>query len=354
MDAQVARLETKRLAGLLDRFVCVRAVEMEGVDLSLFHFDYDETWCAFFLNADRTIYGRYGTRASGGADMGVDVSLPGFEKALEGALEIHAGYPANRASLLAKRGAPPPAKEIRSFPLFKSRFAEDPPRGCAHCHHVFEALRSVPREARRPIPDELLYPYPKPDRLGLALHLDERATVKSVEPGSAAAGAGFQPGDRILALEGQPVLSIADVQWVLHHAKPPCEVAAEVDRRGARRRLSLPLAADWRRGEEITWRASTRAMRPFGWEEATADQRKACGVKEGALCVRVRGVPPVGSAMRAGLAVGDFVVEIDGSDAAVTENQWIVYLMQRKVKGEPVSLVVVHDGKRLKRTMPAP
>src|SRR5690349_20078404 len=112
MDAQVARRGTPRLAELLDRFVCVRAVEMEGVDLSLFQFDYDETWCAFFLNADRTIYGRYGTRASGGADVGVDVSVAGLERALEGALEFHAAYPANRASLAGKRGPAPPAREI--------------------------------------------------------------------------------------------------------------------------------------------------------------------------------------------------------------------------------------------------
>src|SRR6185295_12128338 len=211
MDAQVARRQDKRLAELLDKFVCVRAVEMEGVDLSIFQFDYDNTWQAFFLNGDKTIYGRYGTRASGGADLGIDVSIEGFCKALEGALEIHAGYPANKASLAAKRGPPPEAKEIRDFPIFKSRFAEDPPRGCAHCHHVWEALRSVPRLAKKPLPDDLLYPYPKPDRLGLSLDLDERATVESVAAGSAAANAGFAKGDRIVSLAGEPILSIADV-----------------------------------------------------------------------------------------------------------------------------------------------
>ncbi len=342
------------MADLLDRFVCVRAVEMEGVDLSLFQFDYDETWLAFFLNADRTIYGRYGTRASGGADAGVDVSVPGFEKALEGALEVHAGYPANKASLAGKRGPPPHANEIRSFPIFKSRFAENPPRGCAHCHHVWEALRSVPREARKPLPDELLWPYPKPDRLGLALALDERATVKSVATGSAAAQAGFLPGDRIATLEGQPMISIADVQWVLQHAKAPCDIAAEVDRGNARQGLTLRLAADWRRGEDVTWRTSTHALRPFGWQEATPDQRRALGVKDDALCVRVRGFPKVGPAQRAGLAVGDFVVEIDGSAAPISENRWLTYLFKEKVRGESVSLTIVHDGKREKVRLPVP
>ena len=327
---------------------------MEGVDLKLFQFDYDQTWCAFFLNADRTIYGRYGTRASGAADDGTDVSVAGFEKALEGALEIHAGYPANKASLLGKRGQPPPSSEIRSFRLFKSRFAEDPPRGCAHCHHVWEALRSVPREAKKPLPDDLMWPYAKPDRLGLTLHLDERTTVKSVAADSAAAKAGFVPGDRILTLDGQPLLSIADVQWVLQHATEPCDLAAEVERRGARQRLALHLALGWRRGENVTWRASTRAMRPFLWEDANAAERKMLGVKDGALCVRVKGMPKVGPAQKAGLEIGDFVVEIDGSAAAITENRWLEILFKERVRGQAVTLTVIHEGRKEKVRLVVP
>lgn len=327
---------------------------MEGVDLSLFQFDYDQTWCAFFLNADRTIYGRYGTRASGGADEGVDVSVAGLVKALEGALEIHAGYPANRASLAGKKGPPPPSDEIRSFPLFKSRFAEAPPRGCAHCHHVWEALRSVPREARRTLPDDLLWPFPKPDRVGLTLDLAERATVRAVAAGSAAARAGFQPGDRIASLAGQPVISIADVQWVLQYSREPSAIEAEVERGGARKRLTLELAAGWRRGESITWRASTRAMRPFQWEEVSAEERRTLGVPEGSLCVRVKGMPKVGPAQRAGLVVGDCVLEIDGKSEAISENRWLEFLMREKVRGESVALGILHKGKRDTVRMPVP
>jgi hypothetical protein len=354
MDAQVARRENKRLAGLMANFVCVRAVEMEGVDLSLFQFDYDNTWQAFFLNADKTIYGRYGTRASGIADLGVDVSIEGFCKALEGALEVHAGYPANKASFAAKRGPPPEAKEIRAFPLFKSRFAEAPPRGCAHCHHVWEALRSVPRVARKPLPDELMYPYPKPDRLGLVLELDERATVKSVAEGSAAAKAGFAKGDRILTFAGEPVLSLADVQWVLQHAQTPDDLAAEIDRSGERRTLTLHLADDWRRGEDVTWRASTRAMRAFGWEDAAPDQRKRLGIADGRLCVRVKGVPKNGIGQRAGLTADDYIVEVEKSTELMTENEFIVFCQQKRKQGEIVDLTVIHDGKRKAIELQAP
>ena len=49
---------------MMDQFVCVRAVQMYGVDLSLFQFQGQLTWAAVFLNADGTIYGRYGSRGA--------------------------------------------------------------------------------------------------------------------------------------------------------------------------------------------------------------------------------------------------------------------------------------------------
>jgi hypothetical protein len=354
MDTQVACRGTERLEELLAKFVCVRVVQMEGADLRLFQFDYDQSWTAFFLNADKTIYGRYGTRKTFSCDEGVDVSVEGFEKALEGALEIHAGYPANKASLAGKHGPPPHAREIRSFPLFKSRFAEAPPKGCAHCHYVWEALRSVPRERRRPLPDHLMWPYPMPDRVGLILDLDEMATVKKVTKGSAAARAGFAPKDRIVRFEGQPMLSIADVQWVLHHAKTPCDLTAEVERGGEMLTLRLHLAEGWRRGEDITWRPSTAPMRPFRWEKASPEERSYLKVADGKLCVRVTGVPKARAGQKAGLRVDDYIVGIDGKTEEITENEWLEYLYHEKVKGERIALAVIHDGRRKRLLMKAP
>ena len=78
---------------LLDKFVCVRLIQANGLDLSLFQFDYDQSWAAFMLNpADLTIYGRYGTR-SHQRNAEDDVSLEGFGKALQAALDLHADYP---------------------------------------------------------------------------------------------------------------------------------------------------------------------------------------------------------------------------------------------------------------------
>src|SRR2546427_11089698 len=98
-DEQVVRRDP-RIAPLMDRFVCVRMVQANGMDLSLFQFDYDQTWAVFFLNADGTVYGRYGSRSA--RDAMQDVSLEGFAKAMDGALELHGHYPANKRSLASK------------------------------------------------------------------------------------------------------------------------------------------------------------------------------------------------------------------------------------------------------------
>ena len=85
-----------RVRPLLDKFVCVRIISTNGLDLSLFQFDYDQSFAAFLLNVDGTIYGRFGTR-SHRTSWADDVSVDGLAQALQGALDLHAQYPKNRA-----------------------------------------------------------------------------------------------------------------------------------------------------------------------------------------------------------------------------------------------------------------
>jgi hypothetical protein len=126
---------------LLDQFVCVRIVHANGMDLSLFQFDYDQSWAAFFLNADQTIYGRYGTR-SHQTESENDVSLAGFAKALQAVLELHKNYPNNKASLAGKRGSPSEIKAPEEFPSLKGRYGPKLDyegklvQSCIHCHQV--------------------------------------------------------------------------------------------------------------------------------------------------------------------------------------------------------------------------
>ena len=54
-DEQVVRRDPV-VRGLMDRYVPVRIVHANGMDLSQFQFDFDQSFAAFLLNADLTIY----------------------------------------------------------------------------------------------------------------------------------------------------------------------------------------------------------------------------------------------------------------------------------------------------------
>src|SRR5262245_50236274 len=61
-DDDVARRDPI-IRDLLDKYVCVRIVQANTIDLAHFQFDFDLSFAVFFMDADWTIYGRFGTRS---------------------------------------------------------------------------------------------------------------------------------------------------------------------------------------------------------------------------------------------------------------------------------------------------
>src|SRR4029078_1261270 len=107
IDASV--LNEPDLAPLLDKFVYVRIINANTLDLSRFQFDYDLSFSTLFFNGDGTIYGRYGSWTHQKNPQEKDTA--GFRRTLEGALAIHAGYPANKDSLKGKQPIPAPVTD---------------------------------------------------------------------------------------------------------------------------------------------------------------------------------------------------------------------------------------------------
>jgi serine protease Do len=79
----------------------------------------------------------------------------------------------------------------------------------------------------------VLLPYSDPGVLGMKLDPEETATVERVAPDSIAERASLRLGDNIEALAGQPLLSIADLQSVLHKAPASTRLPAQI-RRGSK------------------------------------------------------------------------------------------------------------------------
>lgn len=354
LDGQVARHDSP-VAEVLDKFVCVRIVQGWGLDLSLFQFDFDMTWAAFFLNADRTIYGRYGSRSSRDAEG--DVSLAGFRKAAEASLELHGEYPANKKALAAKTGAAPAYPTPEKIPQITGHVvkADGSRAGCLHCHDVSAGTILTLHHKGTPVPDELLWAFPMPDVVGLHLDTDERARVTSIEAESPAARAGFKPGDDILSMAGQPVVSIADVQWVMQHTREG-EVAVRVQREGKTTDLTLTLPQGWRRKADFSWRSPAWPLRfrvaGLSTEPLDAEAAGRLGLKKGTLALRIARLSPNFVKFRnpapsqLGLRAGDVIVGIDGKTEPMRECDFLAYLVQHKKPGGKVRLTILRGGNR--------
>jgi hypothetical protein len=335
------------LEPLEKRFVCVRLLTINDIDLGMFQFDYDLTWCVFFLNADGTIYGRYGTRAGGGKDSTTHVSVASFRKTMRRVLDLHRGYPANKALLAGKRGPKPEYRTPKEVPILERHH-------CIECHQVREGvLRSKWQEKRLTAAD--VWDYPLPENVGLTMDVDDGLRVKAVAAGSPAAQAGVAVGDDLVALDGQRLVSQADVQWVLHGVGAEARLVAALDRGGKELRATLVLRGPWREAD-LSWRRSTGLGLRYGLlvDPLSAAEKRRRDVPADGLALRVKAMaePRAAPLVQAGLRVGDVIVAVDGKGGAMTESRFLAYVRLHHPRGDRVRLTVLRDNERRVVTVP--
>ncbi len=347
----------------MDQFICVRLVKANRLPLNLLQFDYDLTFAILLMNADGTIYARYGTRTER-HDAEKDISIEGLAAALEGALDLH--RLTDRSQLAGKQPRPVQYATPDDFPSLKGKYDETLDYegkvvgSCMHCHQVRDAERDLYRVAGKPIPDPLLFPYPTLDVIGAGLDGKYAARISHVESGSVAARSGLKAGDDIVRLNGQPILSIADVQWVLHHAGPDEGLDIVVRRDGQQQAISVNLPQDWRRRTNIDWRVSTWPLRRMGTgglvlEAMSESDRQKLKVGPQQMALAVKHVGQYGehaAAKRAGFAKEDVVVAFDGRSDLMTESALLAYAAQNTRPGQQVEVEILRDGQR--RTLRLP
>ena len=346
MDEQVVRQDAG-LQKLEQQFVCVRLVQMKGVDLRLFQFDYDQSWAVLFLNADGTIYGRYGTRAGDKKNAATHISVPSFKKAMERSLELHKGYPANKAQLTAKLGPEPRYTAPEQIPGLRDRaLGPTTPKNCIHCHMVGEHLRTLKYGEKQMSPADI-WIYPLPENLGLKMEVDDGLRVETVIPNSPVLRAGVEVGDELIAMNRQPLVSQADIQWVLHQVPTETQIAVTLRRNGQILHKTFVLSGNWKESD-LSWRESSWSFRPGLWTIPLSDSEKTkrnIPLSESGLLVKwVFGRSQL--AKQAGLKDGDVIVAVDGRPVPTDESHFMAQVRLNHPAGDKVKLTLLRNGQR--------
>lgn len=341
-----------RVATLMDQFVCVRVPQANGMDLSRYQFDYDMSLAVFFLHPDGTILGRYATR-TGRDNEDQDMDIGGFARAMETTLGLYKNYDQVKGSLAGKQSLPVKISTPEQFPTLKPKFTDKldyegaVAKSCIHCHNIREAERAEALTTTGKLDERLLYPYPAPSVVGLVFDPTQCATLKSVTPSSAASTAGLMAGDKLLSIDEQPLVSIADVQWVLHQAANSDTLHVRYERDGKLAETKLVLPADWRKASDISWRATTWDLRrqAFGGlvlEQLSDEEREKLKLPAERMALLVKHVGQFGDharAKQAGFLKGDIVVGWGGRQEEQNETALLAAILNSKTSGKtPVEI----------------
>lgn len=342
----------------MDQFVCVRLIRAEALDLSIFKFDPDLSFAVFFLSPDKAVLGRYGTR-SDFYEAEKEVSLESLKLAMESALDWHKKIDELKESLVDKKGREPKYKTYADYSDGRARGGGRGRGGrgggrCTHCHDLRTAEQMSYRLAGEPMPENVLFSWPLPDAAGLRLDPKKKAKVEKVWPNSPAKRAGFQTGDEIVKLQGQPILSIADVQWVLHNAGIEDDLTAVVRRGDETTTIGMHLKKDWRRYVDISWRTTTGVLRQSllnGVEYWDLKPEERAELKLSRTVVALKAAR--GASRSSGLIRrDDVIVAIDGKDRYMSEGDLLAYIAQEKMRGDEVAFTLLRGGEKVDVTMP--
>ncbi|MCI0702611.1 MAG: PDZ domain-containing protein [Planctomycetia bacterium] len=308
----------------------MRLVKIAGVDLRRFEFDYDLTWFVFFLNADETIYGRYGGRDA--SDAEARISTKGLRYAMDRALETHK--------------SPPAAKPLAAKPVRAEDFqAAKSHRGCIHCHNINEFRRSD-LKALGTWDRTSVWVYPLPENIGITLDNDAGDRVKAVATGSVAEKTGLKPGDRLLKLNGYSVASFGDATYALHKAPVKGSISVSWIRDGREHSGTFEVADGWRK-TNLTWRPSMLDILPslpFSGDELTAKEKQALGLAEKRAAIRQD--PEVHATLKAaGVKGGDVLIGYDGKSIDGDIGKLLGFVRRNYLVGDEITLNILRDGK---------
>jgi serine protease Do len=332
---------------LLSQYICVRIIRMDNVDIGLFEHDRHNTLYYYILNADEQIYMRYGGRDSESPDT--YLNLQSLEIALEKGLELHG----KRASL-AK-----PSRLAPDFPKNYSLLVERTfARGqCVECHLIGD-FQNLHRERDKTL-DKLSHLFRSPDIKTIGIHLDIPKGLVLAKAEGAVAAAGIQPGDRILAVDGKPVYTFADLQHTYDKTdrRTAKRVVFTVDHPGGPapnnpRDLTVTLPPRWWL-YDVTYRQSSIDPRLyFGCQPLSVAEKEKYQLKPDGFACTVHRVDSFARSVKShSLEVGDIVYSVNGVERDDFAHTAELYMKLYMTPGDSAALQVIRKGARLQTSL---
>jgi hypothetical protein len=329
-----------KIAKLLREFVCVRVEDMTNVDIGLFDFDPDSTLYCFIINADEQIYMRYGGRDDSDAEK--FLNMESLEIALERGLDQHKKYAAGELAKVDKPASKAPADypEVKNGPMAKGQ--------CVHCHQLGAGKTKLLQSQGKLDRLKDLWVYPDVKRLGIELDPKEGLAIDDVD--GAAKDAGLKKKDEITKLDGKPVYTFGDLQYLLDkHPADSKTLKLTVLRKDAE--VEVEIALDkWWRVTDISRRSVLHAVEPFPefWGKQLDDAtRTKLGLKDGEFGLEVTKFWVKTNAQNAGLQVGDIVYGVDDITTSEYTTSPTTWIKLNRNAGDNVKLKVWRAGKKL-------
>ncbi len=330
---------------------------MKGVDLNTFVFDWDLTFAVLLMNADGTIYHRYGGRSVESADA--RLSMAALVRLLVDTIEDDKAY---RASGQVR--GPGTRLPIEELPVFAKRLKADEKGRCVHCHMATEAVREQAQSDRKWTSDDR-WLWPLPDKIGLRLDPADPTRVLDVAIETPASQAGLAAGDRLVRVNGARLRTEPDAQWALHNLPSSGgKLEVELERGGATRTVTVQLAAGWKEVTplEYSWRPSMWMLRPdpgFGGRDLALEDKQRLGIDQKAFAIRVNYLIDWGeraetgrSARKAGVRKGDVLLSVDGVSDFRSPQHFQAWFRFTRAPGTTVALELLRDGKRVVVSLP--
>ncbi len=153
-----------------------------------------------------------------------------------------------------------------------------------------------------------------------------------------------------MRLQGQPILSTADIQWVLHHADDKDTLKAQVERGTEQTTARLELPEGWRMGLS-DWRFINYGLLyqilGLGIKQMPEQQAERIGLGGKMALLTDRVTPEVH--IQTGLSNLVPIAAVDGKREPMTVGVLTAYVFREKQKGSKLKITTLQITDRLPR-----